>query len=98
MISTGLLLLILGLLLFFMGIAQCLSSRKFLAYLFGIEMMLNAANINLAGFIALQPHRSELQAYILMITALAAIEAAVGLSIFAWVGKRESEGKINSAL
>lgn len=89
MISTGVLLLMLGLFLFFAGIIQCLSSRRFLGYLFGIEMILNAANLNLAGFISLQPHRSELQALLLMIIALAAIEAAVGLSIFTWVSSRD---------
>ena len=91
MISTGVLLLLLGLFLFFAGILQCLSSRRFLAYLFGIEMMLNAANVNLAGFSILQPERTEFQVYILMITALAAIEAAIGLAIFTWVSKREGD-------
>jgi NADH:ubiquinone oxidoreductase subunit K len=89
MISVGVLLLMLGLFLFFAGILQCLSSRRFLGYLFGIEMVMSAASINLAGFTALQPHRSELQALMLMITALAAIEAAVGLSVFAFVSRRE---------
>lgn len=89
MISTGVLLLMLGLFLFFAGILQCLSSRRFLGYLLGIEMILNAANLNLAGFLALQPERIELQAMLIMITGLAAIEAAVGLSVFAWVSSNE---------
>jgi NADH:ubiquinone oxidoreductase subunit K len=91
MMPIGILLLMLGLFLFFAGILQCISSRHFLGYLFGIEMILNAASINLAGFISLQPERSELQAYIIMITAFAAIEAAVGLSIFVWISDKESK-------
>jgi NADH:ubiquinone oxidoreductase subunit K len=91
MMPIGILLLMLGLFLFFAGILQCISSRQFLGYLFGIEMILNAASINLAGFISLQPQRSELQAYIIMITAFAAIEAAVGLSIFVWISEKESK-------
>jgi NADH:ubiquinone oxidoreductase subunit K len=91
MMQPGIILLMLGLFLFFAGILQCITSKRFLGYLFGIEMILNAASINFAGFISLQPERTELQVYIIMITALAAIEAAVGLSIFVWISKREGE-------
>ena len=91
MISIGVLLLILGLFLFFAGFVQCISSKKFLGFLFGIEMVINAANLNLAGFIQLQPQRTDLQVYIILITALAAIEAAVGLSIFVWVSSKEED-------
>ena len=87
MIPIGTLLLVLGLFLFAAGVLQCLSSRRFLGYLFGIEMMINAGNLNLAGFLAMQPNRTDLQALMLMITALAAIEAAVGLAILAWVSR-----------
>jgi NADH:ubiquinone oxidoreductase subunit K len=91
MMPVGIILLMLGLFLFFAGILQCITSRKFLGYLFGLEMILNASSINLAGFISLQPERSELQVYIMMITALAAIEAAVGLALMVWAGRKETE-------
>lgn len=91
MISAGLVLLVLGLFLFFAGILQCLSSRRFLGYLIGIEMMLNAANLNLAGFLSMQPQRTELQSYIMMVCALAAMEAVIGLSVFVWISFREEE-------
>lgn len=91
MMPVGIILLMLGLFLFFAGILQCISSKRFLGFLFGIEMILNAASINLAGFISLQPERTELQVYIMMITALAAIEAAVGLALLMWAGGKENE-------
>ena len=91
MIPACIVLLVLGLFLFFAGILQCLSSKRFLGYLIGIEMVLNAANINLAGFLMMQPERKELQAYIIMITCLAAIEAAVGLAIFIWISSHEGD-------
>lgn len=87
MIPVGTLLLLLGLFLFCAGVLQCLSSRRFLGYLFGIEMIINAANLNLAGFLALQPGRTDLQALMVMITALAAIEAVIGLAILTWVSR-----------
>jgi NADH:ubiquinone oxidoreductase subunit K len=95
MMPGAVVLLLLGLFLFFAGILQCLSSKRFLGYLIGIEMIMNAANLNLAGFILMQAQRSELQAYIIMITALAVIEAAVGLSIFVWISSKEEDSSFS---
>jgi NADH:ubiquinone oxidoreductase subunit K len=87
--ETGIVLLAAGLFLFFTGLVQCLTSRKFLGFLFGIEICLNAANLNLAGFLVIQPHRTDLQTGIVLIIALAAIEAAIGLVIFTWISRNE---------
>lgn len=87
--ETGIVLLAAGLFLFFTGLVQCLTSRKFLGFLFGIEICLNAANLNLAGFLAIQPQRTDLQTDIVLIIALAAIEAAIGLVIFTWISRNE---------
>jgi NADH:ubiquinone oxidoreductase subunit K len=87
--ETGIVLLAAGLFLFFTGLVQCLTSRKFLGFLFGIEICLNAANLNLAGFLVIQPQRTDLQTDIVLIIALAAIEAAIGLVIFTWISRNE---------
>ncbi len=87
--ETGIVLLAAGLFLFFTGLVQCLTSRKFLGFLFGIEICLNASNLNLAGFLVIQPHRTDLQTGIILIIALAAIEAAIGLVIFTWISRNE---------
>ena len=89
MMSSGILLLASGLFLFFTGLVQCLTSRKFLGFLFGIEICLNAANLNLAGFLVIQPQRADLQTDMVLIIALAAIEAAIGLVIFTWISRNE---------
>ena len=79
--------LALGLALFSLGLFQALTSKKFLGYLFGIELILNGANVNLLGFLVMSPGRTELGSLIIFIIAWAAIETAVGLSIFTWTSK-----------
>lgn len=88
MFSAGFLLLLAGFLFFVLGLIQCLSSKKFLGYLFGIEIIINAANLNLAAWIDLNPIRTDVEPMILMVIAFAAIETAAGLAIFTWAGKK----------
>jgi NADH:ubiquinone oxidoreductase subunit K len=88
MISIPVMLLLTGILLFFIGLIQCVSSKTFLPFLFGIEIIINAANLNLISFLNLQPDRLDIEPLILFIIGFAAIESAVGLSIFAWANKR----------
>lgn len=76
--------LILGLSLFVLGLVQALTSKKFLGYLFGIELILNGANVNLLGFLVIDPNRTELGSLLVFIIAWAAIETAVGLALFTW--------------
>jgi NADH:ubiquinone oxidoreductase subunit K len=88
MFSTPVLLLLSGLILFFIGIIQCVSSKSLLPFLFGIEIIINAANLNLISFLNIQPERIDIEPLILVIIGFAAIESAVGLSIFAWANRR----------
>jgi NADH:ubiquinone oxidoreductase subunit K len=88
LISTGFVLLLFGFLFFVLGILQCVSSRKFLGYLLGLEIIINAANLNLAAWIDLCPIRTDIEPMILMVIGFAAIETAVALSIFAWASKQ----------
>lgn len=90
-INLGVCCLILGLTLFVFGLFQCLTTKKFLGYLFGIELIINAANINFLGFLVINPSRTELGSLIVFIIAWAAIETAVGLAIFTWTAK---EGRL----
>jgi len=88
LLSIPVLLLLAGLLLFFIGLLQCITSKSFLPFLFGIEIMINATNLNLAGFLELQPLRADIEPLIVMIISFAAIETAVGLSIFTWASRQ----------
>ena len=74
--------LILSALLFAMGLFSVLTRRHAVAILLGLELMLNAANINLVAFNRfVQPAAVSGQVFALMVIALAACEAAVGLAL-----------------
>jgi NADH-quinone oxidoreductase subunit K len=82
--------LLVAVLLFAMGLFAVVTRRHAIGILLGIELMLNAANINLVAFNRYGPlMRSpetplsslDGQIFALMVIALAACEAAVGLAI-----------------
>jgi NADH-quinone oxidoreductase subunit K len=68
--------------LFCIGLFGLMTRRNAIAMLMCIELMLNAANINLVAFSAyLKGHTLTGQVFALFVLALAAAEAAVGLAI-----------------
>jgi NAD(P)H-quinone oxidoreductase subunit 4L len=74
--------LILAALLFAMGLFAVVTRRHAVAILLGLELMLNAVNLNLVAFNRyLGPERLSGQVFALMVIALAACEAAVGLAL-----------------
>lgn len=74
--------LILAGLLFVMGLFAVLTRRHAVAILLGLELMLNAANLNLVAFNRyVQPAAVSGQVFAVMVIALAACEAAVGLAL-----------------
>lgn len=74
-------LLILGAALFCMGLLVVLSRKNAIAVLIGIELMLNASNINLVAFSHFDPDLLQGQIFALFVITVAAAEAAVGLAI-----------------
>jgi NADH-quinone oxidoreductase subunit K len=75
------LLLIASILLFCTGLFILLTRRHAVMALIGIELMLNAANLNFAAFQQLWPHNSTGQAAAVIGIVLAAAGAAVGLAL-----------------
>jgi len=74
--------LILAAALFCVGAYGVLSRRNGIAILMGIELMLNATNINLVAFRHyLQPAAATGQAFVLSVYAVAAAETVVGLAL-----------------
>lgn len=74
--------LIFSLLLFAIGIYGALVRRNVIGILISIELMLNAANINLIAFskyTSLSPETGQI--FALFVIAIAATAAAVGLAI-----------------
>jgi NADH-quinone oxidoreductase subunit K len=68
--------------LFCIGLFGALSRRSTIAILIGIELMLNAVNINLIAFWRyLEPQLVAGQVFALFVIVVAAAEAAVGLAM-----------------
>ena len=69
-------------LLFCIGIYGVLSRRNAIAILMGVELMLNAANINLVAFGSfIHPEVLTGHVFAVFVLTIAAAEAAVGLAI-----------------
>ena len=68
--------------LFVVGAAALITRRNAVAALMGVELMLNAANLNfVAAWRYLWPERLDAQVAVLLVITVAAAEAAVGLAI-----------------
>ncbi len=68
--------------LFCLGVYGVLARRNSVAILMGIELMLNAVNVNLVAFWRYsEPARMGGQVFAVMVFAVAAAEAAVGLAL-----------------
>jgi NADH-quinone oxidoreductase subunit K len=67
--------------LFSVGVITVLARRNAVAVLIGIELMLNAANVNLVAFDRFGPGGVRGQVFTLFVLAIAAAEAAVALAI-----------------
>jgi NADH:ubiquinone oxidoreductase subunit K len=74
-------LLYLGAFLFAAGLFVALTKKNAIMVLLGIELMLNASNINLIAFNRIYPDRLDGQMLSLFVIVVAVCEAAVGLAI-----------------
>jgi NADH-quinone oxidoreductase subunit K len=70
-------------LLFAIGLAGALTRRNAILVLIGIELMLNAANLNFIAFWRFSAHPEALTGvmFVIFSIAVAAAEAAVGLAL-----------------
>jgi NADH:ubiquinone oxidoreductase subunit K len=75
--------LILSAMLFAIGLAGAVSRRNAIIVLIGIELMLNAANLNFIAFWRFGPNPQALTGIVFVIFSIgvAAAEAAVGLAL-----------------
>lgn len=81
--------LILAAALFCIGLYGVLARKNAIAILLGIELMLNAVNINLVAFWRyLDPNVMSGQAFAVIVLAVAAAEVAVGLALIISVYRR----------
>ena len=83
--------LVLSAVLFSIGIYGVLARRNAVAILMGIELMLNAVNINLVAFWRyFTPEGISGQAFVIIVFAVAAAEAAVGLALIISIYRRRT--------
>ena len=81
--------LIFAALLFCIGLFGVLARRNAIVILMGIELMLNAVNINLIAFWSYRtPEIVTGMAFAVMVFAVAAAEVAVGLALFISIYRR----------
>lgn len=73
--------LIVAAILFALGLVCILSRRNAIGLLMGIELILNAANINLIAFAQYVESDLSGQIFALFVIALAAAEAAIAMAI-----------------
>lgn len=73
--------LIIGALLFSIGLAVAVTKRNAVLVLMGIELMLNAVNLNLIAFSQYDPNRLQGQMFALFVMVIAAAEITVALAI-----------------
>jgi len=75
--------LVVGALLFSIGLYVALSKRSAVGILMGIELMLNSVNLNLVGFARFveSPRPIDGQVFTVFVITVAAAEAAVALAL-----------------
>jgi NADH:ubiquinone oxidoreductase subunit K len=74
-------LLLLGALLFCLGILAVITKRHAIVVLMGVELIFNAANLNLVAFNRHHPQLMAGQVFSLFVMVIAAAETAVALAI-----------------
>ena len=79
--SSFVLMLLIGAALFGTGITVILVKRNAIMMLIGIELMLNASNVNLVAFNRLYPARLDGQMFALFVIIVAVCETAIGLAL-----------------
>lgn len=79
-------------LLFAVGLAGALTRRNVIIVLIGIELMLNAANLNFIAFWRFSAHPEALTGiiFVLFSIGIAAAEAAVGLALIISIYRHRS--------
>lgn len=77
--------------LFSIGLYGVLARKNAVAILMGVELMLNAVNVNLVAFWRyITPEQIAGQAFAIMVFAVAAAEVAVGLALVISIYRRRS--------
>ena len=85
--------------LFCIGLAGALARSNTILVLLGIELMLNAANLNFIAFWRFHPGRAPVDGviFVLFSIAVAAAEAAVGIALIIAIYRHQKNIKLQEA-
>jgi NADH-quinone oxidoreductase subunit K len=86
----------LGAALFAIGVVGVITRRNAIGVLIGVELMLNAANVNLVGF-SRSGGGLDAQVFAIFVIVLAAAEAAVALAIVLQLFDKRSDVDVDRA-
>ena len=90
--------LILGAILFGIGVAGALSQRSAIMVLMSVEIMLNAALLNLIAFWRfVAPNNYDAQVFFIIIVTIAAVEMAGGLGLMLLMYRQRGTTNIDAA-
>ena len=91
--------LLVSALLFAVGLAGALTRRNAILVLVGVELMLNAANLNFLAFWRYGPNPEALTGvmFVLFAIAVAAAEAAVGLALVIAIYRHYRSSNVDEA-
>lgn len=90
--------LIVGAMLFGVGVAGVLSQRSTLMVLMSIEILLNAAILSLVAFWRfVRPDQFDAQVFVIVIVTIAAVEMAAGLGLFLLVFRQRGNTNVDAA-
>ncbi|GAC1342656.1 MAG: NADH-quinone oxidoreductase subunit NuoK [Ktedonobacteraceae bacterium] len=89
--------LIVGAILFGIGVAGVLSQRSALMVLMSIEIILNAAILTLVAFWRfVKPGNFDAQVFAIIIVTIAAVEMAAGLGLFLLVFRQRGSTNVDA--
>ncbi len=88
--------LALGAALFSIGVIGVVTRRNAIGVLIGVELILNAANVNLVGF-SRYSGGLDAQVFVIFVIVLAAAEAAVALAIILQLFEKRSDIDVDRA-
>jgi NADH:ubiquinone oxidoreductase subunit K len=89
--------IVLSTVLFFVGLFGVLVRRNLITMLMGVELMLNAVNINFVAFNHyLFPNRLEGHFFALIVMAVAAAEAAIAIALIINIYRRFSTVSVDN--
>jgi NADH-quinone oxidoreductase subunit K len=88
--------LLLAAILFAIGVAAVVTRRNAIGVLIGVELILNAANINLVGFSRFSGSL-DAQVFAVFVIVLAAAEAAVALAIILQLFDKRTDVDVDRA-